>query len=200
MALQHTEAKTVDSRSALHAWAAGYGRAHVDLGTGDGRFAIDLARRNPNLAVVGLDTNLDHLRGARRRHPANVRFVAADALGWPLGMIPAADAVTINFPYGSLLRGLVDGDRGLLTRLDTLLEPGSRLDAMVNASALTATGLDPKTGPDAIVSGLRHIDGLRIAIRALSRDALRRFPSSWAKRLGYGRETDAFLIEAIRQS
>ena len=182
----------------LRPWANGYPTLHIDLGTGDGAFATGLARRRPDVAMIAIDTCLDHLDGSARRRPANLRFVRLDARDWPMGLLPVADRVTINFPYGSLLRGLVEGDPALLARLGTLLGPGSRLDIRVNASALAATGLDPLGGPADIAAALDDIGGLRVARRELGQAELRSFPSTWAKRLGYGKPTGAWLIEAAR--
>ena len=188
-------AETADLRT----WASAYKRLHVDLGTGDGAFAIGLARRRPDLGVIAIDACLDHLDGSARRRPGNVRFVRLDARDWRTGLLPAAENVTINFPYGSLLRSLVEGDRGLLGGLDALLGPGSRLEVRLNASALVASGLDLRRGPGNIVSALGDIGDLRVACRDLGQAELRSFPSTWAKRLGYGKPTSAWLIEAARQ-
>lgn len=182
----------------IRLWAARFNRVHIDLGTGDGAYAIGLARNDPGVAVIAADTNLDHLHGSARRRPGNVRFVTLDALGWPLGLLPVANAVTVNFPYGSLLRGLVEADPALITRLDALLGRGSRLDVRVNASALLATGLDAGSGPHAITRALGRLDGLRVTCREMTQLELRAFPSSWSKRLGYGKETTAHLIGATR--
>jgi tRNA G46 methylase TrmB len=97
-------ATSIPTPSDHRLWATQFERLHIDLGTGDGKFAVHLARRNPTLGMIGIDACLDHVHGARRRHPGNVRFACIDVLAWPLEMIPAADAVTINFPYGSLLQ------------------------------------------------------------------------------------------------
>jgi 16S rRNA (adenine(1408)-N(1))-methyltransferase len=206
MALHATETRTgvrpaaTDGTGSAHrAWAAGYERVLIDLGTGDGRYAIDLARRCPEAAVIGLDTNLDHLRGSARRRLGNLRFITADALGWEAGLLPEADTVTINFPYGSLLRGVVEGDPGLVARLDALLGRGARIEVRVNASALTATGIEPAGTAGAIAKALRRIDGMRVRARAMTRDELASFPSSWAKRLGYGRETSSWLVVGERR-
>lgn len=182
----------------LPQWASGHPTLHVDLGTGDGAFAIGLARRRPDLAVIAIDTCLDHLDGSVRRRPGNLRFLRLDALDWPAGLLPTADAVTVNFPYGSLLHGLVEGDPALLARLDVLLGPGSRLEVRVNASALVATGLDPWLGPPDIAAALGGISGLRATSRDFGQAELRSFTSTWAKRLGYGKPTSAWLIEAVR--
>ncbi len=191
--------KSDGTGSAIREWAARYRRRHADIGTGDGKYAIDLARRASDTAVVAIDANLDHLRGARRRDPANLRFVTANALAWPLESLPRVDAVTINFPYGSLLRGLVERDPALLERLDALLAPGGSIEARVNATALIAGGLDPSRAPAAIASALRQVAGVRVSMRPVDRDELCAFPSSWARRLGFGRDTDAWLIEGRRQ-
>ncbi len=179
-------------------WASRFDRVHVDFGTGDGAHAIALGRKDPGLAVIGVDTCLDHIEGSVRRRPGNVRFVTLDALGWPLGLLPVADAVSVNFPYGSLLRGLVEGNPALIERLDTLLGQGCRFAFRVNASALFATGFDPESGPSQIVRTLDRIGGLRVACRQMTQAELRAFPSSWSKRLGYGKETTAHLITAVR--
>jgi 16S rRNA (adenine(1408)-N(1))-methyltransferase len=171
---------------------------HVDLGTGDGRYALQIARKHPDTAVIGLDTCLDHLRAAPKRHPANLRFVMHDAADCPPAMLPVANTVTVNFPYGSLLRGLVAGNPALLARLDALLGRGSALEVRMNTSALIATGLDAVTGPESIAAALRQVPGLWVSRRAMAQAELRAFPSSWAKRLGYGKPTDAWLIAGAR--
>jgi 16S rRNA (adenine(1408)-N(1))-methyltransferase len=192
-------ATLVPANDSLAPWAARYDRVHVDLGTGDGHYALRLAREHPSCAVIGLDTMLDHLRGARKRDPRNLRYVQADALTWPVGTLPVADVVTVIFPYGSLLKGLVEAEPALVARLDALLGPNGRLAIRVNRSALVATGLDPATGPHRIAATVRQVPGVRVASRDLTRGDLRAFPSRWAKRLGYGREPDAILIEAVRR-
>lgn len=183
----------------LRDWAATRQRVHIDIGTGDGVLALHLARMHPDTAVIGLDINLDRLRGAPKRNPANLRFFAADALDWPQDWLPAADAVTIAFPYGSLLRGLVEGDDRLVERLDALLRPGSQIDVRVNASALVAGGIDPAGAATDIVTALRRVDGLACRIAPLDRAGLRAFPSRWSKRLGYGRPADAWLFAGTRR-
>lgn len=200
MALHHPVAATAPRSldTDLHAWAATYDRVHLDLGAGDGAYPLRLARRHPGMAVIGLDTCLDHLRGARRSHPANLRFVAHDALAWPEGALPPASQVTANFPYGSLLRGLAGGDPGLVARLDALVAPGGIVEVRVNASAFIAGGLDPATGAAGIAHTLRRVPGLRVAVQPLAQAELRAFPSTWAKRLGYGRPTGAWLVTATR--
>lgn len=178
----------------LTAWSARFPGCHIDLGTGDGRFARELARQSPAMAVIGLDTCLDHLKGSPRRLPTNLRYITADALTFATGLLPAAQSVSINFPYGSLLKGLIEGDDDLLLRLDCLLAGESELIVRVNASAIVAAGHDPLVAERAITTSLTSVPHTRMLARSLSQEDLRRFPSSWAKRLGHGRTAKAFCI------
>jgi len=182
-------------------WASRFEHLHIDLGTGDGRYAVHLARGRPELGVVGIDTCLDHLHGSPRRLPANVRFLQTDARAIAIEAAMATMAtssVSINFPYGSLLRGLVDAEPALLDRLEELLGPRGHLRIRVNKRALTGTGLDPEGAGYAIIQGLHRLHALRVSSRPIGPAELRAFPSSWAKRIGFGRPAAALLIEASR--
>ncbi|MDQ3540528.1 MAG: hypothetical protein M3440_07550 [Chloroflexota bacterium] len=190
----------VDTTVDLAAWAAHYDQLHVDLGTGDGRFAVQLARTRPELGAIGIDTCLDHPHGSPRRHPPNVRFARLDARDVSIGEEVRAKSVSINFPYGSLLRGLVEGDPALADRIDQLLAPDARLSIRVNERALLDALLDPGGAERAIVRGLHGLGGLTVSVRPITQAELRAFPSTWSKRLGFGRPTAAFLIEAVRHS
>jgi hypothetical protein len=72
------------------------------------------------------------------------------------------------------------------------------VEVRVNATAFVATGLDPIIGPGAIARSLQCLDGARVTTRALTQAELRAVSSTWAKRLGYGRPTQAWLITGIR--
>lgn len=51
----------------------------LELGVGTGRVAIPLARRAPQLAVIGIDTSIDMLARLRERdQPANLRTLCGD--------------------------------------------------------------------------------------------------------------------------
>jgi len=188
----------------ITAWASRFAHLHIDLGTGDGRYAVHLARVRPELGVIGIDTCLDHLHGSPRRFPANVRFLRTDAREIRIEAGVHVTSVSINFPYGSLLRGLVDADPALLDRLDELLGPRGRLQIRVNERALTDalpdTGFDPDGAGNAIVQGLHRLDWIRVSSQPLDQAELRAFPSTWSKRIGFGRPTAALLIEASRRS
>jgi hypothetical protein len=49
-------------------------------------------------------------------------------------------------------------------------------------------------------TALRQIAQMTFILRDLGQPELRSFPSSWSKRLGYGRDSPAMLIEGYRQA
>ena len=180
----------------LAAWSARYATVTIDLGTGDGRFVRDLARRQPEMGVMGVDLNASNLRETSRRAPGNARFVVTDALALPEAMRGMATTITINFPWGSLLRGLVAGDAELYSGIATLARPGSSLRITLNADALAMASFTLEAGRDRIVARLREARLHAITATPLDAQALRQWPTTWAKRLAFGRDPRAVRIAA----
>jgi 16S rRNA (adenine(1408)-N(1))-methyltransferase len=177
----------VDAKAVM-AWAAGYPTVAVDLGTGDGRFVRDMARRNPEVGIIGVDLCEANLRDASRNAPTNALYVIADALALPDGLSGLAGYVTVNFPWGSLLRGLLDGDAALLTGLWSVMRVAATLDVRLNAGALREVGWTIKTGVDRVSAALERDGFAIVVVRELPTGRLREVPTSWAKRLAFGRE------------
>lgn len=180
----------------LRDWLHQFPQRHADLGTGDGHHALYLARTQPRLGVLAVDSCLDHIRGAARNRPANLRFVTADACTWDHATLPPVGSVSINFPYGSLLRGLVSQDERLQTAIARLLADGGTLEVRINASALSDLGLPFAQAETAVRGFAQALPGARLRTSPLTRDDLRAFPSTWARRLGYGRHTEGFVMKA----
>ncbi|MBA2518222.1 MAG: class I SAM-dependent methyltransferase [Chloroflexia bacterium] len=192
-----TRPARVADAATIAAWAAGYDAVMVDLGTGDGRFVYDQARRCPRRAVIGVDTCLGNLRRSARSTPDNARFVVADGLALPPELHRLATAATINFPWGSLLTGLLDGDAGLLTGLRVLGRNGMLLAVRLNAGALAEAGWELGAAGERVVTTLRHAGFSVGPIRAMGSSMLRDLPTTWAKRLAFGRDPRAIEITAV---
>ena len=60
-------------RAELDRRLTGYPAVHIDIGAGDGRFALEAARRRPDLFVIGLDACRDGLREASRRAASSAK-------------------------------------------------------------------------------------------------------------------------------
>lgn len=173
----------------IRAWTAGYGTVHIDLGTGDGTYAMHLARANPDMAVIGIDTCLDNLTKAARKGLQNLRFVSCDATEPPAWLHGNATSVTINFPFGSLLCALAEGDDEAHQRLFAVARPGARIEIRVNGSAAKELGIPLEI----IRDRLRRIAARSVSVTVEPHHAFRRFPSEWAKRLAYGRPSDVVV-------
>ena len=178
------------------AWTAGYQATTVDLGAGDGRFVRHLARQHPGQGAIGVDLNEANLRTASRAASGNALFVVADALALPAELSRVATRVTINFPWGSLLRGLLTGHPGLLTGLGAVGSGGTTLEIRLNAGALAEAGWTLEAGRERVAAVLRDAGAQVGATRDLGPADLRRWPTTWAKRLAFGRDPRAVRIDA----
>ena len=82
------------------------------------------ARAEPAAFVIGIDANAAAMAEASRRaaRPAarggvsNALFVVAAAERPPMELLAIADELTINFPWGSLLRGALGIDDAAAAR------------------------------------------------------------------------------------
>ncbi len=133
--------KTVEiSDDELRTLAGQYGEVLLDLGTGDGLFVYRQALAHPATLCVGVDPVGEAMaktsgragRKAARGGAPNALFVVAAVEDLPAGLAGVADRVTINYPWGSLLRGLVEPDPGILSRLRAVLRPRARLVLLLN--------------------------------------------------------------------
>jgi 16S rRNA (adenine(1408)-N(1))-methyltransferase len=182
--------------AALAAWAAGLRSVTVDLGAGDGRFVRHLAQTDPAAGAIGVDLCAANLRTASRTASDNALFVVADALALPAGLSRMATRVTVNFPWGSLLRGLLDGHPGLLTGLRSLGADHLAIELLLNADALAEAGCTFEAGADRVREMVRRAGGAVGDARLIGPADLRRRPTTWAKRLAFGRDPRAVQIEA----
>ncbi|MDL1900223.1 class I SAM-dependent methyltransferase [Anaerolineae bacterium CFX9] len=195
--LRGKQSSMLDS-AALTAHLAGSAHLHIDLGTGDGRYAVQLAHASPSLFVIGVDACRENLRERSRRAPGNCLFVVANALTLPAELDGCASAVSINFPWGSLLDGLLHDDSTLMTGLRRLMRPSATLEVRLNGGALHEAGWAFDAGAARVESVLR-LSGFSTAPAVpIPSAALRTFHSTWAKRIAFGRDPRAALITAHR--
>ena len=113
-------------RAAIRAAAPPPGGTALDVGTGTGRLALDLARAMPGGGVVGADFTLPMLRFGQplRRREAwgrRVAFVSADALE-----LPFADATFDVVSSSFTVRNLADPGRGFREQV-RVARPGGRV-------------------------------------------------------------------------
>ena len=175
---------------------AGYGDVLIDVGTGDGHYVLHVARTHPTWFAVGVDACRENLRVASRKAPGNALYVIANALALPGELGGIASKVTINFPWGSLLTGLLDGDPMLLEGLLAIARPGTVLEVRLNGGALAGAGYTLESGGARVRQAL-HEGGFDVGDPVwLDARELRQCRTTWAKRLAYGRDPRAVCLRA----
>jgi 16S rRNA (adenine(1408)-N(1))-methyltransferase len=168
----------------------------VDIGTGDGRAVLERAATEPSALVLGVDASaaamVESSRRAARRGPHNALFFAAGAERHAESPLAGqADLVTVTFPWGSLLRGVLGLDRAALGGVAALLRPDGRLQVL--ASVVPSDGI---AGLDcleaAVAPAIRaawHAAGLRLMrFGPATPHEIAGSGSSWARRLRAHRE------------
>lgn len=168
----------------------------IDVGTGDGRYVLHVSRTSPEWFAIGVDACRDNLRKTSRRAPANALYVIANALALPAELGGMASKITLNFPLGSLLTGLLDGEPKLLEGLHAIARPGARLEIRLNAEALTEAGYTLESGGARVRRALQDAGFVVDDLHRLDARGLLQCHTTWAKRLAYGRDPRALYLEA----
>jgi 16S rRNA (adenine(1408)-N(1))-methyltransferase len=192
---------------ALRAIATGYPRVVVDLGTGDGRFAYHLARRNANAFVIAVDAAAERMRDSSfraGRKPVrggvdNVVYLRAAVDDLPDALRGIADEIWILLPWGRLLEVVMRPDVRGLERVVSLGKPGAWLRVRVNGSALASSGRHLAASADleaerSRLATLYAWSGLSVRRLAWGREVV---PTSWGKRLAHGRDPRVLSLDAV---
>ena len=172
----------------------------IDIGTGDGRYVYQSARRNLNKFYIGIDPNtrpLEKISEKIHRKPAkggapNVLFIQSAIEDLPDELNGVANEVHVHFPWGSLLRAVATGDVALLQNLrricagDALLEVVIGIDPVRDKSELERLGVQALTLEiiDSVLIPNYRAAGFEIIERGMI--AASEWPAletSWAKRL-----------------
>jgi 16S rRNA (adenine(1408)-N(1))-methyltransferase len=180
---------------------------HIDLGTGDGKFVLRCARAHPDVEHVGVDALEEPMRDSIRRAGAkparggvaNAWFVVADAASPPAELAGRASLVTVNYPWGSLLRAVVVPEPAIVE----LLRPGGRLVALLNASAAEdhayAEKLDlPALEEQRLVRAWCAAGLVEVAWRTLDPGEDPPHRTTWGQRLVRGSGRSTVYVSGVR--
>jgi 16S rRNA (adenine(1408)-N(1))-methyltransferase len=191
----------------------GYARIVLDLGAGDAKAALRLARQHPDTLVVAVDATPDamvpqavrSLKKPARGGTSNVEFLVSDAASLPPALNGRVEHVTITLPWASLLRAIVLADEALLESLRRVLKSDGVLTIVLNLEPLhqrvprELTDLPP-VGADYVRDTMAPRfarKGLPIVgARELDDEEKRSIHSAWAKRLTAARGPEFLIIES----
>jgi len=181
----------------LHERLAGYNRIVLDLGTGDGRYVHTLAGMNPHWFIIGVDACRENLREYSHANLPNMLFAIASAQDLPNELDGLVSHVTINFPWGSLLESLLAGDSKLMYGLEAVSRSVISIDIRLNGGALVEAGTTLEIGADQIYNNMLQAGWqVKVPVR-MNAQALRAFPSTWARRLAFGRDPRSVEISGL---
>jgi hypothetical protein len=185
---------------------------HVDLGAGDGAYAYRLARRTPGDLFIAVDANADALATAAR-HAArktsrggvsNLICIAGPAEELS-GVLPGlADRITVLLPWSRLLRAVAEPLTQDLLRLAAIGRPGAEIETVFSyapaidghAAAHPGVVLDERHVRGTLPAAWRAA-GLEVTgVDAITRDALKAYPTTWAGRLAFGRDRTFWRLRA----
>jgi hypothetical protein len=174
-----------------------YKRVFLDLGTGDGRYVRYLAERNLHSFVIGLDSCRENLQEHSRAKLQNMLFVIAQAQELPHELYGLVSCITINFPWGSLLESLLHKAPCLLNGLSSIARPNAQIEIHLNGGALAEAGTSLEAGAETIHDNIHQYGWKLSSPCALDLQALKGFPSTWAKRLAFGRDPRSVQIKGV---
>lgn len=174
----------------------GYREVWLDIGTGDGRYVQYMTRTDATRFVIGIDACRENLRFVSQHTASNALFAIANAEALPPELTNMANRISINFPWGSLLDGLLCGHTGLLDGLIKSAQPGASLDIRLNSGALVKAGLSLEVGGAQVCHVLKANNFYVEPMSTFDSRALRSYPTTWAHRLAVGRDPRAVLLRA----
>ena len=168
-----------------------------------------MAKQHPNFLVIGTDANPDGLRAVSRRAAckpsrgglANLLCGRLSLEEAPGELIHIADAVTVLFPWGTLLRALAVPEPEALRKIAQIAKSGACVRFLFGYE----TGKDSRTTdqlklpPLEDPSVLRHLElayadaGLEVEARYASREEISSVESTWAKKMTFSDTARAFV-------
>jgi 16S rRNA (adenine(1408)-N(1))-methyltransferase len=165
------------------------------------------ATAQPDRLVVGVDANAAGMATASRRAAArpargglpNVVFVVAAAEALPAELDGVADLVTMHFPWGSLLGGLLGAEAAIMAGLTRVLRPGGTLRLLVSSTDRDrGAGVAPiQAATLQALAGSYATWGLAVTeVRPATPADVAAAHSTWGKRLGAGTRRPAWLLRA----
>jgi hypothetical protein len=145
-----------------------FARTVVGICTGDGRFVLHAARSDAGSLVIGIDADTSSTVRLSRKAEAegleNTMFVVAAAGSLPPELDSRVAGVRIQFPWGSLLRGIVEVDDAVVAPIVRLCAPGAEITALISVVERdhSARAFDPVVvGPRLRRSGLELVEARR---------------------------------------
>lgn len=183
----------------------------VDIGTGDGKFVYDLAKEYPDRFVIGIDPShksVSEISAKIYKKPQkgglkNALFVLSGVENLPEELDGVANQVFINFPWSGLLRGIVLGEEETFSPIRRICQKGAIVDIVFGYSKesegnkteeLHLPVLTEKYLREEMREKIEKQGFVMEDVQKISQEEIKDFPSSWARRLRFGKERDFYFV------
>lgn len=186
----------------------------LDLGCGDGKQTYKMAFDHPENFYVGADANfkgLEEIAKKAKKKPAkgglnNVIFIHGVAENLPNELESIFDEIQINFPWGSLLEGIITVDTEIIrnikmvgknmgklvitTTYDDKFEENFRLEREL--PELDFEYLEGEFKDKMLLEGIKITD-----VHLLNEEEKDRISSPWGKKILSSRDREVFRVEGM---
>jgi hypothetical protein len=183
----------------------------IDIGTGDGEFVYTIAKENPDRFIIGIEphhgslekTSAKIYKKPQKGGLKNALFVLAGIEELPEELNGVANQVFINFPWAGLLKGLLIADAIVWNALKRVCLPGAFIDILFSyeksaeANEFRKAGLpdiDESFSRNVTIPGIEKLGFTVLELKNVTVDDIKQYPSSWAKKLSFGRDRRYYYL------
>ena len=201
-------------KSDLDSLTTKYANICIDIGTGDGKNIYRKARQDKETFYIGLDPvkdNMEDIAVKMAKKPEkggldNALLVISTAENLPSELYGIADRVTVLFPWGVLLEGIVKPEEEFINAVKKAAKPGAEFEFITTYSANCEENMMEIRGmPELSIDYFNgeykdklNKCGLTVNnTELLDNEFVKGFDSKWARRLAFGRKRDFYRITGI---
>ncbi len=180
----------------------------VDIGTGDGKFAYQLAKENPDRFVIGIDPSHPSLektsskiyKKVEKGGLKNALFVIANIEDLPDELVGVANQIFVILPWSGLLEGIIAAKKNVLENTKKICQKGAVIEIVLGYRSEEGEKAEiPELSEDLLrektIPGFSKVGFDLLELREIKKEELNEIPSTWAKRLKLGKERKFFYLK-----
>jgi len=186
----------------------------IDIGCGDGKLTYKMAEADPSHFFIGVDPDFKNLEKISRKiakKPAkggldNILFLHGSVERLPEELENIASEIQVNFPWGTLLEGLIVPNEEVLKNIRMIAKDNCRFMFMTTYSEDFESSYKnkrnlPELSVDYFQNDLARTyahNGFKILeVRIIDEDEKMQIESSWGKRILRERDRDIYVVSGV---